>query len=138
MLADWAETCAEAGVSAEVRVEGGPPVARCDPGEMEFILDNLVGNAVRAMAGAEERRLSLTFGADSGMVLGEVADTGCGIVPDDWESVMESRASDRDGGGMGLPRSRSLLRKYEGRLYIRSSELGRGTVIGLEIPAAGN
>ena len=57
----------------------GPLVCRMDPFEMEFILDNLVGNAIRAMDSADTRRLNLTWQTTNGMVKMQIKDTGLGI-----------------------------------------------------------
>ncbi|PJA75280.1 hypothetical protein CO151_06995 [bacterium CG_4_9_14_3_um_filter_65_15] len=61
------------------------------------------------------------------------ADTGCGIVPDDWQRIFEAGQSSRTGGGLGLPRSRELLRKFGGGLMVESSALGEGTVMALTL-----
>ncbi len=112
------------------------PLCRIDPGELGFLLENLVANSIRAMEGSSERRIDFDCEAEGGMVAIEVNDSGCGIPHDDWERILETRYSTA-GGGMGLPRSREILRKYDGRIFVKDSSPGRGTTMRVEVPAAG-
>ena len=130
---------AEAAAGGADLPAGRPPepiLCRIDPGELEFILDNLVGNAVRAMASAPQRRLQLAWLATNGMVKLEVGDTGVGIAAEDRDRLLDLPFSTREGGGLGLHRSARLLRKYGGQLSIKSSAPGRGTVFQLLLPRA--
>jgi len=110
-----------------------PPVAVA-PEDLTFILDNLVANALQAMAGGATRRLSLTWEAAGERVVCRVADTGCGLPRDLWERALDTTFSTREGGGTGLPASREKLRACGGSLEIESSEVGRGTVFVLTLP----
>lgn len=123
------------GVTAVQQGEPGAWV-RCDPEELAFVLDNLVQNALRAMASSGGGRLTLAWREDAGALDLDVSDTGVGIVPDDWERVFDVGYSTRRGGGLGLSRSRDLLRKYEGRLAVHASEPGRGTTMRLRLSRA--
>lgn len=109
---------------------------RIDPAELGFILDNLVGNAVQAMSGARDRQLRLTWLGTNGMVKLEVSDTGVGIANEDLDSIMETPFTTKERGGLGLPKSRRILRKYGGQLSIKSSSPGRGTTFQLLLPRA--
>jgi signal transduction histidine kinase len=124
--------------STSAASDGAPGVeCRIDPTELGFILDNLVGNAVRAMAGVPTRKLEIFWVATSGLVKLEVSDTGIGISDEDRDLVFEASYSTRDGGGLGLSRSVRLLRKYEGSLKIKSSAPGKGTTFEVLLPRAG-
>ena len=57
-------------------------VCLIDPMELDFILDNLVGNAVRAMKDSTTRNLAVTWTAADGMISVDVRDSGHGI-PDE-------------------------------------------------------
>jgi len=112
------------------------PDCRMDAEELGFILDNLVGNACRAMASSPTRNLHLTWQPVNGMVKIEVADTGIGIATEDHQRVLESGFSTRPGGGLGLPKSQRILRKYDGHLSIKHSSPGQGTTFSLVVPRA--
>jgi signal transduction histidine kinase len=107
-----------------------------DPPDLEFVLDNLVGNAIRAMTDTVERRLTLDASRSAGQVAVTVADTGCGMAPEDWEAVFDDRWSTRPGGGYGLARSRRELAVYGGSLRVVRSAPGQGTMLLLMLTVA--
>lgn len=109
---------------------------RIDAEELGFVIDNLVENALRSMASLATRRLELGMALEDGSVRVTVRDTGEGIVPDDWERIFRDGYSTRPGGGLGLARSRALLRKYGGTLRIVESGPGTGTRFELVLPRA--
>lgn len=127
-----ADRFAEHGV--EVIVASTEDVAcRIEADELEFVLENLMSNAVRAMEGAPVRRLEITWKVENGLVVLDVTDTGAGIAEDDRERIVESRYTQREGGGAGLVRSSGMLRRYGGRIYVAESEAGRGTRMRVEV-----
>jgi len=107
-----------------------------DPKEMDFVLDNLVGNAVRAMKDASSRNLAVTWTVADGMVMVDVRDTGCGIPDEHRDRILDTHFSTRQGGGEGLPRSRKILRKYGGGLMVLETTPGRGTTFRVTLPVA--
>ena len=111
-------------------------LCRMDPNELGFIMDNLVGNAVRSMQGCARRELRLSWLLTNGLVKLDVSDTGVGIAEKDQDLILESTYSTRRNGGLGLPRSVRLLRKYGGSLRIKSSAPGRGTTFTVLLPRA--
>ena len=125
---------------ARVRVEQEGPqeevFCRLDPRQLEFMLDNLVGNAVRAMVESADPCLTITTHLEDGMVIGEVQDTGWGIAPEDWDRIMETPYSSRDGGGLGLFETQRVLRLFGGRIAVKESRAGVGTVLRLVVPLA--
>ncbi len=133
------EACGDTLREADVSVSREGPtdvVVRMDADELAFVLENLVSNAVRAMRGARRRELRMTWSVDHGLLVLDTTDTGCGIAQDDWERVLDSRYSSRDGGGAGLFRSRHLLRRHGGRIWVASSAPAAGTCMRMELPLA--
>lgn len=118
--------------------KGTNPAVTCliDPKELDFVLDNLVANAVRAMKEAPNRSLAVTWSQADGIVTVDVRDTGCGIPDEHRNRIMDTNFSTRDGGGEGLPRSRRILRKYGGGLMILDTADGHGTTFRVTLPAA--
>ena len=130
------QALAAAAGGTDADAAASPPLtALCDPLELEFVLDNLVGNAIEAMKDSAVRRLALEWRAADGMVLIDVTDSGSGIREADWDRVLNSRFSSKPAGGEGLPTSRKHLRKYGGNLTIRQSAPGRGTTFRVTLPA---
>jgi len=132
-LAAHAGTIDELAVEVTVTDTEAPP-CRIDEEELAFILDNLIENALRAMRRSPQRRLEVGWREESGNVVITVTDTGCGIPPDDRAAVLSPGYGGREGGGLGLPRSRELLGKYGGDLRVLESAPGRGTVMALLVP----
>ncbi len=118
--------------------QGANPKVTCliDTKELDFVLDNLVANAVRAMKDTSNRNLAVTWSLADGMVTVDVRDTGCGIPDEHRDRIMDTQFSTRSGGGDGLPRSRKILRKYGGGLMILDTARGHGTTFRVTLPAA--
>lgn len=97
------------------------------------VLINLVKNAVESMSNFKENK-SIRISCEK---LGHryvnllVADTGCGIAPEDIEQVFIPFFSTKKGGsGIGLSISQQIMQKQRGDITVRSTE-GRGTVFTL-------
>jgi signal transduction histidine kinase len=101
---------------------------------LRLTLDNLVGNALRAMSDSRDRVLRITWEGDRSTLVVRVADTGCGITADHADDLFSGRASRRPGGGVGLARSRRLLAHTGGVIELESSAPGRGSVFRLRLP----
>jgi len=135
VLEAHARNLGEANITVQADLSGLPAVGM-DAEELAFVLENLVGNAVRAMRGGEQPELVIAWAAGETDVTVTVQDTGCGIVPDDWQRIFEPGYSTREGGGLGLPHSRDLLRKYSGNILVRDSQAGGGTTMAVILPKA--
>lgn len=119
----------------EVQVsESEAPACCIDEEHLTQVLDNLVENAVRAMCDRPERRLTIDWSVERDTCVLRVGDTGCGIDPAQWSTIMEPGVSSRDGGGRGLAAGRSLMRMYGGGLFVRRSVPGEGTTMEVRCP----
>lgn len=106
-----------------------------DPGRVQQVLVNLLGNAVK-FTDAGEVFVNVTvesISADMVRLLFSVSDTGIGIAPDKLDQVFrpfeqaESSTTRRFGGtGLGLTISRQLVEMMHGRMWVES-ELGKGS-----------
>lgn len=116
-----------------------------DPGSLHQVLFNLISNARQAMLPGGGR-LTIRARRDAGtpgFVRIEVADTGCGIRPEDLERIFEPFFSRRDreagtgqgGVGLGLYVSREIVRDHGGNLSASSSP-GEGTTFVCLLPIA--
>lgn len=104
------------------------------PGEISFILENLLGNAVEAMKDGGVRKLRISARADGDRIQLRVSDTGKGIRDEDRQHIFVSGWSGtRSGGGQGLPMSREVLARRGGTLDLLESSPGEGAVFGLTL-----
>ena len=103
---------------------------------IEWVMENLTKNAVDAMQG--EGKLDITTGAEKNMVWVEVKDTGKGIARKNFKTVFNpGYTTKKRGWGLGLTLVKRIVEEYHrGKIYVKESELGKGTTFRLEFPAA--
>ncbi len=124
---------------------------RVDPVQFSQVIINLAVNAKDAMNGSgtltiTTRVESLTtpyqFGADTikpgEFVVVDVADTGCGIPPENLSRIFEPFFSTKQnvvgsGTGLGLAMVYGIVRQTEGFIKVDSS-VGRGTTFSIHLP----
>ncbi len=128
----------KAGLTLRVSVASQRPVLT-DPGLLEAVLRNLIGNALKFTV---RGGILITSRARADGLLVQVHDTGPGIAVERQTSVFEAfersgeaARGDNDGLGLGLSIVSRLATALNARLVFRS-RLGRGTRIGLLLPYA--
>ena len=99
----------------------------------EWVVENLCKNAVDAMEG--EGRITLFSGMEGDLIVVEVADTGKGIKKKDLKNVFRPGFTTKQRGwGLGLSLAKRIVEEYHhGRIYVKSSETGRGTTFRIEL-----
>jgi len=99
----------------------------------EWVVENLCKNAVDAMEG--HGRIVLSLMEDNGRVIVDVADTGKGIRRKDIKNVFKPGfTTKKRGWGLGLSLAKRIVEEYHnGRIYVKSSEVGRGTTFRIEL-----
>lgn len=129
-----ANTLALAGLEDQkLRIELNPgkrlPRMYVDRTQIQQVVFNLVRNAVEAMANSSRRTLKVeTFRASPSAVSVSVCDTGCGLPEGDVDRIFEPFVSmRRDGMGMGLSISRSIVETQGGQLTASDNEDGGAT-----------
>ncbi len=103
----------------------------------EWVLENLCKNAVDAMSGSGFIDLRLTEGV--GTVAIEVSDTGKGILKSQHRSVFQPGFTTKARGwGLGLSLAKRIVEEYhKGRIYVKWSEVGKGTTFRIDVPTTG-
>ena len=99
----------------------------------EWVIENLCKNAVDAMEG--EGKITLFTGMEMDRVVVEVADTGKGIKKKDVKNVFRPGSTTKQRGwGLGLSLAKRIVEEYHhGRIYVKSTEAGRGTTFRIEL-----
>ena len=102
------------------RVELSPPL-------FEWVIENLLRNALDAMEGRGEVRIHIHQIVDQ--VIIDVTDSGKGMTPSVVARIFQPGfTTKKRGWGLGLPLARRIVEQYHGgSLLVRQSEPGKGT-----------
>ena len=108
-------------------------IAQINPQLFEWVIENLCKNAVDAMEG--EGTITLTTLMEPGKAVVEVADTGKGIRKKDLHTVFTPGfTTKKRGWGLGLSLAKRIVEEYhKGRIFVKYSELGKGTTFRIEL-----
>jgi signal transduction histidine kinase len=111
-----------------------PPVSG-DAGLLQQACTNLVTNAIQAMPAGG----AITLGAycrTNGAIEVRVRDEGIGIPAEDLERIFRLYYTTKpQGSGIGLSMVYRIVQMHDGRIDV-DSEVGRGTVMTMTLPAA--
>jgi signal transduction histidine kinase len=108
-------------------------IVTINPQLFEWVIENLCKNAVDAMGG--EGLITLTLEQMTNKVVIEVADTGKGIKKKNLGNVFKPGFTTKSRGwGLGLSLAKRIIEEYhKGRIFVKSSEIGKGTTFRIEI-----
>ena len=130
---------AQRGVTVATELAGDLPPALIRPDDLQLLLSNLVGNAVKY--NRDGGSVTVRGAIDDGWLRLDVADTGIGIREANltrlWdEFYRESRDETREleGSGLGLSIVKRLVERAGGRLEVASIE-GEGSTFSVLLPA---
>lgn len=126
--------CDLKGLTLQAWVEPDLPMAHIDAGQMERVISNVVGNAIKFTQKGGQVTLSVRRAGEQ-MVL-SVEDTGSGISPTELPMIFEQyrRRNNRgDGSGLGLFIARAIVEAHGGSVTIDSA-VGRGTTVTVQLP----
>lgn len=109
-------------------------IIRLNASLFEWVIENLCKNAVDAMGG-ESGTITLCVETVGERVIVEVSDTGKGIKKKDMRNVFRPGFTTKSRGwGLGLSLAKRIVEEYHnGRIFVKSSELGKGTTFRIEL-----
>lgn len=101
----------------------------------EWVIENLAKNAIDAMGGVSGTVTLRVEDAGEKAVI-EVSDTGRGIRRKDVGNVFRPGFTTKERGwGLGLSLAKRIVEEYHhGKIWVKSSELGKGTTFRIELP----
>jgi signal transduction histidine kinase len=112
-----------------------------DEDKIGRVLINLVDNAIKYSPDGGRVEIRLT--RVGGRVRFAVTDEGLGVPPSEQRRIFEkfyrldpNMTRGVGGTGLGLFICRELVRRMDGRIWVESAGLGRGSTFSLELPAA--
>lgn len=119
-------------------IQGELPETTFDSHQVQRVLNNLVGNAIRYTPAGGSIHLQASQQGDK--VLVRVKDNGEGISVADQEKIFEpfyrgerSRGRVHGGTGLGLAIAKRLVEAHHGRIWVESRE-GQGSTFSFELP----
>ena len=123
-------------VKLVLEVGEGLPLLRGDAMALEVMTQNLLRNAIEAMAASRGERLLAVRAerADEGGVVMEVSDTGPGVEPCCRHRLFEPYVTTKPSGtGLGLALCRAILERHGGQIEVLSPA-GGGTRVHVRLP----
>ena len=131
---DYMNTRISPRISLSFRDDTAPTeVMACTP-LLEWVIENLIKNAVDAMEGHGSIDVEMLDSAGSAVI--EVSDTGKGIARKNFKNVFNPGFTTKSRGwGLGLTLAKRIVEQYHrGRIYVARSTVGAGTTFRIELP----
>jgi len=125
------------GVRVRFQFDPAVDLVLVDKVQIQQVLLNLLRNAVEAMEASQKRELVVsTAVTDEDMIAIAVADTGSGITPEVASQLFQPFVtSKRDGMGVGLSISRTIVEAHGGQITAQPNP-GGGTIFRFTLRAA--
>lgn len=100
---------------------------------IEWVVEVLCKNAIDAMSGAGT--IDVTLANEGKTPVLEIADTGKGIQRKHFKTVFKPGfTTKKRGWGLGLSLAKRIVEEYHhGRIFVKSSEVGKGTTFRIEL-----
>ena len=131
-------------VKAFIECESSLPNVDIDSGQIHQVFNNIILNAEQSMPEGGQINLHIRNewdrkdGNSREMVVVEITDCGIGIKPTDMEKIFDPFFTTKDHGtGLGLTSAYWIVKRHDGDLQIKS-DIGKGTVVRVSLPAVRN
>ena len=114
---------------------GDLPEVECYPQMLDQVFLNLLVNASQAICG--EGQIRVTTRQEGDRVRIDIADTGCGMTPEQQARAFEPGFTTKavgEGTGLGLSLSREIIQDRHGGSIDFDSQYGSGTTFHIRIP----
>ena len=131
----------EKGISLDSKIQDNLPTVYVDPERVVQIVSNLIDNAIKFTP--ENGTITVeakTIREDPDFVRVSVADTGCGIAPEEHEKIFEYQYQVKGiskgtsaGLGLGLYICKELTLRHGGRIWVES-RAGQGSTFFFTLP----
>ncbi|MEA3560679.1 MAG: GAF domain-containing sensor histidine kinase [Candidatus Omnitrophota bacterium] len=130
----------EKGIKLKVVIPPDVKYVRGDKGQLERVLINLLGNAVKFIP--DDGKITVIVHDKDNYIQIDVVDTGIGIIPGDLPKVFDEfyRTDNpinlkKKGSGLGLSLVSRIIEAHKGKIWVKS-ELGKGTTFSFTLPKA--
>lgn len=121
-------------VKITTHFSNGPVIINLIASLFEWVAENLCKNAVDAMDGAGS--IDIYLEESDNWITFRFKDTGKGIQKSNFSSVFKPGFTTKARGwGLGLSLAKRIVEEYhKGKIYVESSEVGKGTTFRIDLP----
>ncbi len=111
-----------------------PLIVTLSPPLTEWVMENLIKNAVDAMEGSGFINITVYYEKAKAVI--EIEDTGKGIPRKNQKTIFNPGfTTKKRGWGLGLTLTKRIIEDYHGgAIYVKRSEVGIGTTFAIEFP----
>ncbi len=123
-------------ITISFSVVGNPPIiVNHNRALIEWVVENICKNAVDAMDGKGD--LTIEISKVSNSVYIDITDTGKGLTAKQFKTIFQPGFSTKKRGwGLGLTLVKRIIEEYhKGKVFVLKSEIDKGTVFRISIPA---
>ena len=101
----------------------------------EWVMENLCKNAVDAMENDGTIRVQVRQNGNCAVI--DISDTGKGLPMKNYKRIFyPGYTTKKRGWGLGLSLAKRIIEEYHhGKIYVKHSEIGKGTTFRIELPA---
>lgn len=130
---DYMETRISSKVHIHLELPEHPVLVLMNGSLFAWVIENLTKNAVDAMEG--QGKITYTLEEKGDKVRIDVTDTGRGILKSKFKTVFNpGYTTKKRGWGLGLSLVKRIVESYHGgKIYVRWSEMGKGTTFRIEL-----
>ena len=118
----------------DIQVPGKEIIISLNSVLFEWVIENLVTNAVDAMKG--KGKISVSITEEENKIVINISDTGDGIDRSIIKNIFKPGVtSKKRGWGLGLSLSKRIIEEYhKGSIFVMKSEKGKGTTFTIRLP----
>ena len=130
---NYMETRISSKVKITVEAPEEPVIVLMNDSLFAWVVENLCKNAVDAMGGQGDIRFHIEEKAKKVYI--DVSDTGKGILKSKFKTVFNpGYTTKKRGWGLGLSLVKRIIESYHGgKIYVKNSEIGKGTTFRIEL-----
>jgi signal transduction histidine kinase len=130
---DYMQTRISSKVKLHTHLPGELVLVSINDSLFAWVLENLIKNAVDAMSGQGE--ITFQVGVKNENVFIDITDTGKGIHKSRFKTIFNPGYTTKARGwGLGLSLVKRIIESYhDGKIFVKSSEVGKGTTFRIEL-----
>lgn len=132
--ADYMRSRISSGIDFSLATSPDPLPVKLSQPLLEWVMENLIKNAVDAMAGHGTLRITTSREGNDAVI--EITDSGKGIARKDFKTVFNPGfTTKKRGWGLGLTLAKRIIESYHhGHIFVKNSEPAVATTFRITIP----